>query len=168
MIEANSFDCLQCASCCRHLLEVKDGRSRGLTLTEKETSLFESKLISPKLAIGLREPQVIILYQLNAKVCPHVSESNSCQIYQNRPLVCQSFPIISGAISNRCKIFAFRKVGLSYDEPFSMKTQLEASEKLDKYIQNRIRKYFHKGIRLWEYDLATKQWNFKTQYDTVP
>jgi Fe-S-cluster containining protein len=168
MNEANAFECLQCATCCRNLLETKEGKSRGLTLTEKETGFFSPEFILPKLAVGLKEPQTIILYQLNIKSCPHISEKNLCQIYQSRPLVCQSFPIISGAISNRCKIFAHRKVGLSYYEPFTMKTQLEASEKLEKYIQNRIRKYYKKGIKLWEYDLTTKQWNYKIQYDTPP
>lgn len=163
MIDLKNFECLQCATCCRNLLEEKDGKIKGLTLTEKEAKLFPSELVSPKLAIGVEGPQTIILYQLNAKCCPHISEKNLCQIYHIRPLVCQSFPIISGAISNRCRVFAYRKVGLSYDEPYSMKSQLEASNKLDKYLQNHIKKQQTKGSKLWEYDLAAEQWIIKSE-----
>jgi Fe-S-cluster containining protein len=166
LVEASDFECKNCATCCRNLLETKEGKSKGLTLTEKEANLFPSSMVSPKFAIGLNAPETVILYQLNVKCCPNVNEKNLCQIYQRRPLVCQSFPIISGAISNKCKVFAYRKVGLSYSEPYAMKKQLGASDKLDKYIENRLRKQSKKGLILWEYDLATKQWNYKTQINS--
>jgi Fe-S-cluster containining protein len=166
--DANDFECLQCATCCRNLLETRDGKSSGMTLTDKEASIFQPAIVSPKIALGMSAPEITILYQLNVKCCPNVNEKNMCQIYEKRPLVCQSFPIISGAISNKCKVFSYRKVGLSYSEPYAMIRQLQASEKLDKYIQNRIRKHFKEGIKLWEYDLTTKQWTCKTQFNNPP
>jgi len=166
--EDNDFTCLQCATCCRNLLEIREGKSSGITLTDKEAGLFPPEMVSPKLALGLNGPETVILYQLNVKCCPYINEKNMCKIYERRPLVCQSFPIISGAISNKCKVFAYRKAGLHYSEPYSMVKQLYASEKLDKYVQNRVRKNFKKGIILWEYDLATKQWTYKTQFNNVP
>ncbi len=41
-------------------------------------------------------------------------------------------------------------------------------DKLDGYTLNRIRKHFKKGVKVWEYDLATKKWTYKTRYDTPP
>ena len=168
MGEENYFNCLQCATCCRNLIETREGKSSGITLTDKEASIFPSNLVSPKFALGLDAPKIIILYQLNVKCCPYVNENNVCQIYEKRPLICQSFPVISGSISNKCKVFSYRKVGLVYSEPYAMNKQLEASNKLDKYIKTRIRKNFQKGIRLWEYDLNTKQWIFKAQFNNAP
>ncbi len=168
MSEASDFECLQCATCCRNLLETREGKSSGLTLTEKEAGIFPSTIVAPKMALGMNAPEIIILYQLCVKCCPNINEKNLCQIYEKRPLICQSFPVISGAISNKCKVFSYRKVGLNYSEPYTMNIQLQASEKLDKYLQHRIRKHFKKGIKLWEYDLSTKQWNYKTHFNSPP
>ncbi len=166
--ETSDFECLKCGACCRKLLQTTDGVTRGPPLSEKEANLFPPEVISPKLAVGLVEPKTVVLYQLNVGVCPYINQKNECQKYVDRPLICRSFPIVAGAISNRCKVFAYRKVGVSYCEPFPMAKQLEASEKLDGYTLNRIRKHFKKGLKAWEYDLATKKWIYKTQYDTPP
>ncbi len=158
MGEQGEFQCLRCSTCCRNILETKDGFRRGLPLTEEETRLFPSEVVSPKLAVGLKEPEKIVLYQLNVNVCPHVSHANMCTQYSERPLICRSFPVVAGAISNRCKVFGYRKVGVEYDEPFAMAEQLKASERLEKYIQNQVRKHRKKGWRFWEYDLAAGKW----------
>lgn len=157
-MDTGEFECLRCASCCRNLLESKDGIQGGLPLTDKEASLFPNALVSPKLGVGTKEPEEVVLYQLDIMCCPYVNEKNECQIYSKRPLMCQSFPIVAGAISNRCKTFGYRKPGITYTEPYSMERQVEASEKLEKYVANRIKKHCSKVIRIWEYDLVTKKW----------
>ena len=131
---------------------------RGLPLTERETKLFRVELIAPKLAVGMKKPETVVLYQLTVNCCPFVNEENQCKIYPARPLMCQSFPVVAGALSNRCQIYSYRIPGASYDEPFSMAAQLQANEKLEKYIQNRLTKSNRKGLKIWEYNLATMKW----------
>ena len=161
-----SFECLRCATCCRNLIENKAGVLRGLTLTESEKHLFPPQTISPKLAVGENGPTKVILHQLNVNCCPHVTAENVCPIYEKRPLMCMSFPMVAGAISNRCHIFSYRKIGMLYSEPYHMKEQLEASEKLTKHIENSVRKNHRKGLVLWEYDLNTKKWHYVTRYNS--
>lgn len=168
MFGSSDFECNRCGYCCRNILEVFEGVKRGLPLTEKETELFKSNFISPKLGFGLNEPSIVVLYQLNVNVCPYVTNKNECEIYDKRPLICRSFPIVGGSISNKCRLFSYRKVGVSYTEPFSMERQLQASKKLDSYTINRLKKYFEKGIKLWEYNLLTNLWIFNKQYDVFP
>lgn len=76
-----------------------------------------------------------------------------------------AFPYVLGGISAKCKVFNHRKVGQFYHNIFSMVELKEASEKGDRYIMNQFRKHFKKGIKVWEYDLATKQWIFKAQHE---
>ncbi len=115
------------------------------------------------MGIGQNEPEVVVLYQLTVNCCPFVNDNNECRIYTKRPLMCQSFPIVAGAISNRCRVFSYRKPGATYNEPYSMAKQVEASGKLEKYTQNRIKKHHGKFVKIWEYDLATKKWIPKGQ-----
>ena len=158
MVETNEFQCQRCAKCCRNLLENRNGFLRGLPLTEKEVQLFAKEIVSPKLGIGLNEVTEIVLYQLNINCCPNIDDQNECKIYPKRPLMCQSFPIVVGSISNRCIVFQYRKPGLKYSEPYTLTRQVEASEKLEKYTQNRIQKCHKKDLKIWEYDLTTKKW----------
>ena len=158
MVELGEFQCQRCAKCCRTLLENKNGVLRGLPLTEKEAQLFPKVIVSPKLGIGVTEVTEIVLYQLNINCCLNINERNECKIYPKRPLMCQSFPIVVGSISNRCIVFQYRKPGLQYSEPYRLTGQVKASEKLEKYTQSRIQKYYKRGLRIWEYDLTTKKW----------
>jgi Fe-S-cluster containining protein len=161
MAETNEFQCQRCAKCCRNLLENKNGFLRGLPLTEKEAQLFPKEIVFPKLGIGSKDVSEIVLYQLDIICCPYVNNQNECKIYQKRPLMCQSFPIVAGSISNRCIVFQYRKPGVQYKEPYTLTKQVEASEKLEKYTQARIQKYRKKGLRIWEYNIATKKWILK-------
>jgi Fe-S-cluster containining protein len=153
------FQCQKCAACCRSLLETRNEITRGLPLTESESHLFPKETISPKLGVGKTEPERIVLYQLNVNCCPFVSERNECQIYSKRPLMCQSFPIVAGAISNRCRIFSYRKPGVKYQEPFCMNAQVIASTKLEKYIQSRINRHKTTGLKIWEFDFSAGKWH---------
>jgi Fe-S-cluster containining protein len=131
---------------------------RGLPLTEKEADLFPKEAVSPKVATGTDKPENVILFQLNLGCCPNINDKNECTIYVNRPLMCQSFPIVAGAISNRCRVFNYRKTGLNYEEPYSMSTQIKASDRLEKYVQKKLTKGSRSKQKIWEYDLKTKRW----------
>jgi Fe-S-cluster containining protein len=131
---------------------------RGLPLCDNEAPLFPKGSVSPKLALGVKAPEFTVIYQLNRNCCPHINEHNSCTIYFERPLMCRSFPIVGGAISNKCTVFSYRKPGLSYDEPFSMKEQMAASNKFEDYIKKKIKKCGLKNFKIWEYDLASNNW----------
>jgi len=157
MTEIVVFECKKCGNCCRNLLESFTGVTKGLVLTIKEIKLFPSGMISPKIAIGKRKPKKIINYQLNVNVCPHINERNECKIYDKRPLMCKAFPYESGTFSVKCSVFSHMKTGVICNAEFSV-TEIEASEKLNKHIWNRFHKYFRKGIKAWECDLATKKW----------
>lgn len=130
-----------------------------MTLTEKEAEIFPKEFVSPKMAVGEMEPKEVILYQLNVNCCPHVTLQNLCSIYEKRPLMCRSFPIVAGAISSRCRVFSYRKPGLSYSEPYHMKEQLQASDKLTKHIEGCLRRNMERRQTLWEFDLNTKKWH---------
>ena len=158
MAELKDFECLRCGTCCRSILQISNGIKRGIPLTEKEVRQFPSETVSPRLAVGSTRPETVILWQLNTNFCPNINSINQCQTYEKRPLICKSFPIVASAISNRCKVFSYRKVGFSYSEPYRMKSQLEASDKLSAYIKNRIKKHCLKGFKMWEYDLETNKW----------
>ena len=162
------FECKRCGKCCRNLLEDIKGIRKGLVLTAKEVSLFPSEMISPSLAVGTEKRKKPITYQLNANICPHIDNKNECLIYDKRPLMCKAFPYESGNFSNRCTVFSYRKVGQFYCDFMPSESQIDASEKLNRYIWNRFQKYFIKGIKVWEYDLATKNWIFKAQHNKYP
>jgi len=165
--ETLEFECLRCGSCCKSLIETKDGFKRGLPLTEKEVSLFSKELVSPKLGIGIAKPNIVILFQLNVNVCPFINDKNECKKYESRPLMCRSFPVVAGDLSNRCRVFSYRKVGVSYNDLYPMTKQLEASSKFTIYLQNRIKKYYRESLKVWEYDLSISKWVCKGFYDSL-
>lgn len=70
----------------------------GLSLKLEEFKLFPPEIVSPQFGVGTRtslKPRHILSYQLNVNVCPHLTEDNNCRIYNNRPLSCRAFPLIS-------------------------------------------------------------------------
>ncbi|MCW4009525.1 MAG: YkgJ family cysteine cluster protein [Candidatus Bathyarchaeota archaeon] len=158
MNDPADFECSRCATCCRNLLEDSGKMLRGLPLTEAETQLYPAEIVAPKLGVGITGPDKVILYQLNVNCCPHLNQQNQCKIYAKRPLMCRSFPIVAGAISNRCRMFSYRKPGVTYQEPYTMDSQVKASNKLEKYIEKQIMRHCKRGIRIWEFNLKTKKW----------
>jgi Fe-S-cluster containining protein len=150
------FACKKCGTCCRNLLEDVEGNETGLILTVKETRLFPSRMVSPRFSIGMRKPEKTILYQLNAKDCPFVTESNDCIIYDKRPLVCRQFPYkAEGYVAAKCPTFHNVRIGTEIE--FSL-SEIEAKEKMLRYANHRIEKFHKKGFRVWLFDLRTKQW----------
>lgn len=162
------FQCKKCGACCRNLFDDIRGIRKGLVLTAKEVSLFSSEMISPSSAVGTEKQKKPITYQLNANTCPHIDDKNECLIYDKRPLICKAFPYESGNFSGKCTVFSYRKVGQIYCDFAPSRFQIDASEKLNRYIRNRFQKYFMKGIRVWDYDLATKNWVFRAQHNKYP
>jgi len=150
---------MKCGTCCRNLLEEREGLLKGLTLTAQETCLFPSDMVSPQTATGRKKPEHIIDYQLNANDCPHIDEKNECRIYDRRPLVCRAFPYIQGNFSVKCPVLGrlFKKPGLRITFPVP-DAEAEADLKRDRYFQNRLKKYLKKGSKIWVFDLATRQW----------
>jgi Fe-S-cluster containining protein len=91
------WKCQQCGDCCKGLLVQKEHGLEGLPLFQSEVQLFAPELVFPSAGWGIKgrtrpRPEKVILYQLDAERCPHLSDDNKCQIYQSRPLVCRSFP----------------------------------------------------------------------------
>lgn len=164
------FECKKCGNCCRNLFRDSKGIRAGLVLTAKETMLFPSKMISPQLAIGMKKPKKIILYQLNVDNCPHISQKNECAIYDKRPLMCRAFPCESGILNLECSAVSsqYGEVKRIAVEPSVFEIEIDANKKLNRYIANLFQKHFKKGIKVWEYDLATKNWVFKAKHNRYP
>jgi Fe-S-cluster containining protein len=139
-----------------------------LFLTKEETALFPPDLILPRIGIGLTEPSMILAYQLNVDICPHLSNNSKCKIYEKRPLMCKAFPYSKGNISSKCMFFSPKKREQFYNNIFPMVEMRKADEELNKYALNILKANFKAGIKEWVYDLAAKKWIFKTQYDSLP
>jgi len=150
------FACKKCGTCCKNLLEDIDGNEAGLLLTVKERKFFPSKMISPRFAIGTRKPDKTILYQLNVKNCPFITESNECRMYDKRPLICRQFPYKSeGYVSAKCPTFHNVRRGTEIE--FSL-SEIEAKEKLLRHANNQIKKFHKERLCGWFFDLRTNQW----------
>jgi len=165
------FECKRCGTCCRNLVEDFNGISSGLFLTSKETRLFSSKLISPKIALGVDKPKRNVAYQLNVSICPHINERNECRIYDRRPLACKSFPFEMGlfrsTVSVKCPQIGTKMKVDEYREVELSGTEIEAGKKLNTYLLNRYRKYFRKGVKSWKFDLKTRKW-FMHNIEQIP
>jgi Fe-S-cluster containining protein len=125
-------------------------------------------MTSPSLAVGTEKRKKTITHQLNVNICPHLGNKNECLIYERRPLKCKAFPFDSGNFSNKCTVFSYRKVGYVYCDFAPSRSQIEASDKLNRCLGKLFQRFFVKGIKVWEYDLATKNWVFRTQHNRYP
>ena len=160
------FECQKCGYCCHNLVEDINGITNGLYLTSKEVRLFPSKLISPQIAVGVNKPKKVIVYQLNVNVCPHITEKNECRIYDKRPLACKSFPLgiklvgrkMRALVSVKCSLIGSQMKVDEFREVELPATEIEASQKIYRYLLNRHRKYVKPGSKLWKFDLKTKEW----------
>jgi len=70
------------------------GVLRGLTLLPVEALMFPPDIVRPAMGFG-RSPHRggfrVVAFQLEADVCPHLSEG-LCGIYVDRPASCRQFP----------------------------------------------------------------------------
>ena len=152
------FQCLKCGSCCKNIIETINGVQRGLILTKKETKLFPAEIVTPQYAIGITKPTRIVFYQMKTNPCPYLNAKNECRIYDNRPLICRSFPVMADYISSKCQAFSCRKPGQVYQDIYPMAKMKEASNKITMYVAANFGKNLKAGTKEWEYDLATKKW----------
>ncbi len=94
------FKCLHCGRCCRNILRGYNGIISGLVLFPDETELFPKETVFPSIGLGFDridplKPESIVTYQIDSEDCPHLSEKNTCKIYDKRPLICRAFPLIT-------------------------------------------------------------------------
>jgi len=121
--------------------------------------LFESKNIFPQMAFGTDKPTHVFFYQLNLGVCPHLSEKNECQIYENRPLICRSYPFdlwngIDYSVVIECPAISnMRKNRVPLDLAFPAEC-----EELYIYKVMEANKHPTESSNIWSFDLATKTW----------
>lgn len=169
------FKCLECGHCCRNLFRKIEGALVGLSLFPDEKKLFPEKLVSPNSGIGwgLSGPKHIIDYQLNTKICPHISNRNLCKVYDKQPVNCQAFPMTwmgpagtTIAHSDDCtfvKEFE-RDVGsLNNMLPMTPKNfrghkEWHAIREIGRRITKSFMDHPIDGKVLWIYDLKTKEW----------
>ena len=148
--------CTKCGRCCSNL-RIGDETS-GLTLFTDEVHLFPEETIKPHLGKGANEPTSIFTYQHTENVCIHLVD-NLCKIYEERPLMCRSFPVKLGInglrFSPGCKavLNSLRNSKTMDRELTEVKATIETAERLSE---------FHQGFRddeaEWKYNLVSEQW----------
>lgn len=84
------FKCIHCGNCCSHLTASQGSYKWGLYLSPSEAKFFPQEYVSPL----FKHDNTIFAYQVNVNVCPNLKD-NRCIIYENRPLGCKTFPLIS-------------------------------------------------------------------------
>lgn len=124
------FECKMCGNCCRNmrgrlgkkisktgilqnqLYNIFPSSLKTIGIFEWEVSIL--KKYATKLSIPLKIEPDIILWDQNSRVsivilwnldhddCPFLSEDDKCRIYNERPLVCQAYPLfIRGYVSSQ-------------------------------------------------------------------
>ena len=168
------FKCLKCSHCCRNLIQEDKIKNliHGLSIYPKERKLFSSNIISPEIGIGLgiSGPTVILVYQLNVKVCPHILDNNKCKIYKFRPLVCKAFPLTAAgfgatiAAPEYCTFVKREEKNVGSLDRFMIPQQIKAPKewqaisKINSSVMNAIRKYPKEARYVWFFDLKNNEW----------
>lgn len=164
------FKCLKCGTCCRNLLRNFGEWTLGLFLLPNEMNLFPEKHLAPMWGIGLRgrsrpRPETVHVLQLDLNVCPMLTSTNECEIYEKRPQICRAHPlsitlegnlVISGSVSKQCK--GAQKIPNNCQVKLSdyfTEEILHASANLDAYLQIMFRKARE---LVWLFDLHSKRW----------
>jgi Fe-S-cluster containining protein len=116
-------------------------------------------MIRPHLGKGVNEPTSIFTYQHTENVCIHLKD-NLCKIYNNRPLICRSFPIkvapIGLTFSPGCKGFLeiVKNSKTRNREMEEIQSALEIAERLYKFHSD-----FKDNERKWRYNLINEVWD---------
>ena len=148
--------CEKCGRCCSNLRIVDE--SSGLTLFPDEIHLFPMKTIRPHLGKGVSEPSSIFTYQCTENICVHLVD-NLCNIYDDRPLMCRSFPVKLGVnglrFSSGCKAVSnmlknSKTLGGDQNE---VRSAMEIAERLAEFHCS-----FLSDQREWKYNLISEQW----------
>ena len=149
-------ECERCGKCCSHL-RVRESEA-GLTLFPDEVHLFPADMVRPHLAKGKDSPTTIFTYQHTENVCIHL-KNNMCSVYEERPLMCRSFPVKVGEYGLRfapgCKavLNTLRKSKtMDFEQP-EVKAAIEMAERLYEFHKN-----FTPDDKKWKYSLASDSW----------
>ena len=145
-----------CGKCCSNLR--KGDEKSGLTLFPEELHLFPEEKVRPYIGKGIDRGTDIFAYQQTENICVHL-ENRKCMIYEQRPMMCRSFPVKVGENGLR---FISRCVGVREMIKNSVALTHEMNE-VKVAIQLVERLYeFHKslgeGYRRWRYNLVLEEW----------
>lgn len=113
---AGTFSCHRCGHCCTHLGGRRDADGTafaalpapglyrlpapsGLRLFAWEARRFPEDELEPLLAVadGARDALVPAAYVYPVERCTHYDDGAGCTIYEDRPLVCQAYPLLAAA-----------------------------------------------------------------------
>ncbi|MFM7661435.1 MAG: YkgJ family cysteine cluster protein [Bacteroidota bacterium] len=83
--EFKKMDCLTCANCCKTTSPIF--RDSDIRRISKHLKIKESKLINDLLRMDEDED-----YVLRTSPCYFLNSTNSCSIYEFRPLACREYP----------------------------------------------------------------------------
>lgn len=112
--EAGTFTCHRCGHCCTHLAGRRDaagtsfaalpppglyrlGAPPGLRLFAWEARRFPEAELEPLLAVadGRRDALLPAAYVYPVDRCTHYDDEAGCTVYEDRPLVCQAYPLLA-------------------------------------------------------------------------
>ena len=108
------FNCQHCGKCCTNLINRDSHGDIGLMILPHEKDLFDKSTIRPCMGFDNYlysgfNPSYIESYQLSVNTCPHLTSDHRCEIYDKRPTVCRTFPLVIQypkskfpAIESRC------------------------------------------------------------------
>lgn len=177
--DVRKFECLKCGSCCRNLRINMGEWTLGLFLLPDEINLFPEETIVPMWAIGLKgrsrpRPETVGVFQLDSKICVHLTENNLCRIYAQRPVICHAHPlsltieqgqVISASVNSSCKgagkIPSNTRVKLS--EYFSDDI-IKANAIVSAYLEKMFRESY--GY-IWLFDLGSHKWKRVTETTVI-
>lgn len=170
------FSCLRCGSCCRSLRTREHDYTLGLFLFPKEVEMlnqlgsarslklkiFPQQGTTTKKATLVDKPNKIFSYQLEDSTCPFLNEeTNGCSIYDERPVACRAFPILTpsplGFIPD-CTWVKSNIPTFSSSFPMSPDRNLDDEIRSASRIVNWNRKWCKTAKRFWTFDLQTKHW----------
>lgn len=173
------FQCLKCGTCCRNLIVNFGDWTLGLILLPEETNLFPESLIAPMWGIGVKgrsrpRPEKVCVFQLNTKICVHLTDKNTCRIYAERPLICHAHPLniqvaegrlISASVNGSCKGISRMPVNRNIKlSDYFEDDILEANTILSTYLE---RMFVESHGYVWLYDLASCKWK-RVTLDSYP
>jgi len=105
-MEIAVFHCQRCTNCCKNLFKEQE-KSFGLTLFDFEAEILKKKAKKEKISLSLKpvnfiadkvsKKAIVLLWNIENKECPFL-DKKQCIIYENRPLVCRAFPVVSTGI----------------------------------------------------------------------
>ena len=137
------FHCEKCTNCCKNLFKEQE-KSFGLTLFDFEAEILKKEAKKKKIALSLgpvnfiadkvSKKAIVLLWSIENKECPFL-DKKECVIYENRPLVCRAFPVVSTGIRGN------RPMIRSMLCPNEIGTSLGDKDKLSIALKKLMRRY---------------------------